>query len=46
MDLSQITSNIIIGKIIAFEMSWKMGQEEGPTSSKTYDFACDEHKKK
>jgi hypothetical protein len=26
-------------------MSWKMGQQEEPTSSKPYAFACDEHKK-
>jgi hypothetical protein len=44
-DLSQMTLTIVIGKIVAFEMSWKMGQEEKPTSSKPYAFACDEHKK-
>jgi hypothetical protein len=36
---------IVIGKNAAFEMSWKMGQEEEPTYSKPYDFACDEQKK-
>jgi hypothetical protein len=40
-----MTLTIVIGKIVAFEMSWKMGQEEKPTSSKPYAFACDEHKK-
>jgi hypothetical protein len=44
-DLSQITPTIVIGKIMAFEMSRKIGQEEEPTSSKPYAFACDEHKK-
>jgi hypothetical protein len=44
-DLSQMTPTIVIGKIVAFEMSWKMGQQEEPTSSKPYGFACDEHKK-
>jgi hypothetical protein len=43
-DLSQMTLTIVIRKIVAFEMSCKMGQEEEPTSSKTYAFACDEHK--
>jgi hypothetical protein len=44
-DLSQMTLTIVIGKIVAFEMSRKMGQEEKPASSKPYAFACDEHKK-
>jgi ABC-type multidrug transport system ATPase subunit len=43
-DLSQMTSTLLIDKIVAFEMSRKMGQEE-PTSSRLNDFACDEHKK-
>jgi hypothetical protein len=43
-DLSQMTPTIVIGKIAAFEMSWKMGQQEEPTSSKPYAFACDEQK--
>jgi hypothetical protein len=34
----------VIGKIEAFEMSRKMSQQEEPTSSKPYAFACDEHK--
>jgi hypothetical protein len=32
-------------KIVAFEMSRKMGQEEEPASSRPHAFACDEHKK-
>jgi ABC-type multidrug transport system ATPase subunit len=43
-DLSQMTPTIVIVKIAAFEMSRK-GQQEEPTSSKSYAFACDEHKK-
>jgi hypothetical protein len=34
----------VIGKIVAFEMLGKMGQEEA-TSSMPYAFACDEKKK-
>jgi hypothetical protein len=34
---------LLIGNIVAFEMSREMGQEE-PTSSKPYAFTCDEHK--
>jgi hypothetical protein len=45
VDLSQMTPTIVIEKIAAFEMSWKMGQEEEPTSSNPYAFACDEHKR-
>jgi hypothetical protein len=44
-DLSQMTSNIVIGKITVFEMSRKKGQQEESTSSNPYAFACDEHKK-
>jgi L-cystine uptake protein TcyP (sodium:dicarboxylate symporter family) len=44
-DLSQMTLAIVIGKIVAFKMSRKMDQEEEPTSSKPYAFACDKHKK-
>jgi hypothetical protein len=39
-----MTTTIVIGKIAAFEMSWKMGQQEEPTSSNSYAFACDEQK--
>jgi hypothetical protein len=42
-DLSQMTPTIVIGKIGAFEMSWKIGQEGEPTSSKPYAFTCDEY---
>jgi hypothetical protein len=44
-DLSTMTPTLVIGKIVAFEMSRKMGQEEEPTSSKPYAFVCVEHKK-
>jgi hypothetical protein len=43
-DLSQMTPMLLIENIVAFKMSYKMGQEE-PTSSKPYAFTCDEHKK-
>jgi hypothetical protein len=39
-----MTLTLVIEKIVAFEMSRKMGQEEA-TSSKPYDFACDENNK-
>ena len=38
-----MTPTIVIGMIVAFEISRKMGQEE-PTSSRPYAFACDERK--
>jgi hypothetical protein len=44
-DLSTMTPALMIGKIVAFEMSRKMSQEEEPTYSKPYTFAFDEHKK-
>jgi hypothetical protein len=37
-----MTLTIVIEKIAAFEMSQKMGQQEEPTSSRPYAFACDE----
>jgi hypothetical protein len=43
-DLSTMTPTIVIGKIVAFEMSRKMCQGEEPTSSRPYAFACDERK--
>jgi hypothetical protein len=43
-DLSQMTPMIVIVKVVTFEMLQK-GQQEEPTSSKSYAFACDEHKK-
>jgi hypothetical protein len=36
----------VIGKIVAFEMSRKMGRQEEPASSRPYAFACDERKGK
>jgi hypothetical protein len=44
-DLSTMTPAIVIGKIAAFEMSQKMGRQEELTSSRPYDFACDERKR-
>jgi hypothetical protein len=44
-DLSTMTPTLVIGKIVAFEMSRNMDQEEEPTSSKLYAFAFDEHKR-
>jgi hypothetical protein len=45
-DLSTMTPTIVIGKIAAIEMSWKIGRQEEPTSSRPYAFACDEWKGK
>jgi hypothetical protein len=44
-DLSTITSTLVIGKLVAFDMSRKMGQEEAASSSKSIALTCDEHKK-
>ena len=44
-DLSTMTSAIAIGKIVAFEMSRKMGQEEASSSSKGKALACGKKKK-
>jgi pyruvoyl-dependent arginine decarboxylase (PvlArgDC) len=44
-DLSTMTPGIVIGKIVAFEMSRKMGQEEASSSSKGKALACSEKKK-
>ena len=44
-DLSTMTSAIAIGKVVAFEMSRKMGHEEPSSSSKGKALACSEHKK-
>jgi hypothetical protein len=41
-DFSQMTPMLLIGKIVAFKMSRKMGQEE-PTSSMSYAFSCEDH---
>ena len=44
-DLSTMTLAIIIGKIVAFEMACKMGQEEASSSSKGKALSCSEKKK-
>ena len=44
-DLSTMTPGIVIGKIVAFEMSRKMGQEEASSSSKGKALACSKKKK-
>ena len=44
-DLSNMTPGIVIGKLVAFEMSRKMGQEEASSSSKGKALACSEKKK-
>jgi hypothetical protein len=44
-DLSTMTPAIVIGKIVSFEMSCKMGQEEASSSSKCKALACSEKKK-
>jgi hypothetical protein len=41
-ELSTMTPTIVIGKIVALEMSRKMGHQEEPTFSRPYAFACDE----
>ena len=41
-DLSTMTPAIVIGKIVAFEMSRKMGQEKASSSSKGKALACSE----
>jgi hypothetical protein len=43
-DLSTRTSMLVIGNLVPFEMSWKMGQEEATSSSKSIALTCDEHK--
>ena len=40
-----MTPTIVIGKIVAFEMSRKMGQEEASSSSKGKALTCSEKKK-
>ena len=44
-DLSTMTPAIVIGRIVAFEMSCKMGQEEASSSSKGKALTCSEKKK-
>ena len=43
-NLSTMTPGIVIGKIVAFEMSCKMGQGEASSSSKGKSLACSEKK--
>ena len=43
-DLSTMTPAIVIGKIVAFEMSHKMGQKEASSSNKGKALACSEKK--
>ena len=44
-NLSTMTLGIVIGKIVAFEMSRKMGQDEASSSSKGKALTCSEKKK-
>jgi len=44
-DLSKMTPAILIGKLVAYEMSRKMGQEEATSSNKATALTCDEQKK-
>ena len=44
-DLSTMTLAIVIGKIVTFEISRKMGQEEASSLSKGKDLTCSEKKK-
>ena len=39
-----MTPTIVIGQIVTFKMSRKMGRQEEPTSSRPYAFAYDERK--
>jgi hypothetical protein len=43
-DLGNMTPAILIGKLVAFEMSCKMGQEEASSSSKCIALTCGEQK--
>ena len=45
-DLSNMTPGIVIGKLVAFEMSRKMGQEEASSSSKGKALACSEKRRR
>ena len=44
-NLSTMTPGIVIGKLVAFEMSRKMGQEEASSSSKGKALACSEKRR-
>jgi len=43
--LSTMTPTLVIGKIVAFEMSRKMGREASSSSKQSIALTCDEHKK-
>ena len=40
-----MTPATVIGKLVAYEMSCKMGQEEASSSRKDHALTCDERKK-
>jgi len=44
-DLRTMNLVLVIGRLVAFEMSWKMGQEEATSSSKIIALTFDEHNK-
>ena len=44
-DLSTMTPAIVIGKIVTFEISRKMGQEEASSSSKGKALTCSEKRR-
>ena len=44
-NLSTMTLGIVIGKIVAFEMLRKMGQDEASSSSKGKALACSEKRR-
>jgi hypothetical protein len=44
-DLSIMTLGLVIDKLEAYEMSWKMGQEEATSSRKGIALTCEDHKK-
>jgi hypothetical protein len=43
--LSIMTLGLVIDKLEAYEMSWKMGQEEATSSRKGIALTCEDHKK-
>jgi hypothetical protein len=43
-DLGQMIPTLLIGMIVAFDISQKIGQEEA-ASSRLYAFTCEDHKK-
>jgi hypothetical protein len=44
-NLTTMTPVLVIGKIVAFEMSHKMGQEASSSSKQSIALSSDEHKK-